>query len=95
MNNTWTEEQTQVSVKKQKKALCILLPFIAALVISLNILKDKFSENNIQQIIKDYCQSVDINSDELSIICNFESIDLEFTKDAYFFGCGSDEKCLS
>ena len=37
MNITWTEEQTQASVKKQKKALYILLPFIAALFISLNI----------------------------------------------------------
>ena len=95
MNITLTEEQTQVSVNKQKKALYILLPLIAVLFISVNILKDKFSENNIQQIIKEYCQGVSFNSDELSIICNFESIDLEFTKDAYFFGCGSDEKCLS
>ena len=41
MNNNWTEEQTNLSVIKQKKALYFLLPVLVVLLIYLNDLKDK------------------------------------------------------
>ena len=38
MSNNWTEEQTQSSVKRQKKALYIVIPIIATLILVISIL---------------------------------------------------------
>ena len=59
MNNNWTEEQTNLSVIKQKKALYFLLPVLVVLFIYLNDLKDKYFVSNMEDVIEEYCQDED------------------------------------
>ena len=59
MNNNWTEEQTNLSVIKQKKALYFLLPVLVVLFIYLNDLKDKYFVSNMEDVIEEYCQDTD------------------------------------
>jgi len=95
MNNTWTQEQTNKSVKKQKRALYILIPLIAVLVTYLNTLKDEFYVNNMQQVIEEFCQNVDNRNFYPSSFCNSESIQIENQGEIYLFSCENEDTCLS
>ena len=69
MNKTWTEEQTKESVKKQKKAVYIVLPIIAALYFSLRAIFGVWYEDEILQLIKLGYLSTDYTNDDLSDFC--------------------------
>ena len=77
MNNNWTEEQTNLSVIKQKKALYLLLPVLVVLFIYLNDLKDKYFVSNMEDVIEEYCQDADFRKYHSSSFCDIESIQIE------------------
>ncbi len=70
MNKTWTEEQTKESVKRQKKAVYIILPIIAALYFSLTAIFGVWYEDEIQQLIKLGYLSTDYTNEDLSDFCS-------------------------
>ena len=84
MNNTWSEEQTIESVKKQKKAVYIILPIIAALYFSLKAIFDILFEEEIQQIIQKGYLTTDYTREELSDFCLTYYNDLE---EVYLVAC--------
>ena len=77
MNKTWTEEQTKESVKRQKKAVYIILPIIAVLYFSLTAIFDVWYEDEIQQLIKLGYLSTDYTNEDLSDFCLTHYNDLD------------------
>ena len=69
MNKPWTEEQTKESVKRQKKAVYIILPIIAALYFSLKEIFGVWYEDEIQQLIKLGYLSTEYTNEDLSDFC--------------------------
>ena len=95
MNNTWTQDQTNQSVIKQKKALYILFPILFAVFIYLNSLKDKFYVSNMEDVIEEYCQDADFLKYHSSSFCDIESIQIENQGEIYIFSCENEDTCLS
>jgi len=95
MNNTWTQNQTNQSVIKQKKALYILFPILVAVFIYLNGLKDKFYVSNMEDVIEEYCQDADFLKYHSSSFCDIESIQIENQGEIYVFSCENEDTCLS
>lgn len=95
MNNTWTQDQTNQSVIKQKKALYILFPILVAVFIYLNSLKDKFYVSNMKDVIEEYCQDADFLKYHSSSFCDIESIQIENQGEIYVFSCENEDTCLS
>lgn len=95
MNNTWTQDQTNESVIKQKKALYILFPILVAVFIYLNSLKDKFYVSNMEDVIEEYCQDADFLKYHSSSFCDIESIQIENQGEIYVFSCENEDTCLS
>jgi len=95
MNNTWTQDQTNQSVIKQKKALYILFPILVAVFIYLNSLKDKFYVSNMEDVIEEYCQDADFLKYHSSSFCDIESIQIENQGEIYVFSCENEDTCLS
>ena len=95
MNNTWTQDQTNESVIKQKKALYILFPILVAIFIYLNGLKDRFYVSNMEDVIEEYCQDADFLKYHSSSFCDIESIQIENQGEIYVFSCENEDTCLS
>ena len=95
IDSTWSEEQTQISIQKQKKALFILIPIFAALFLYLNSVKDEFYVNNMQQVIEEFCENADYIKFSSSSFCNIESIQIENQGQIYLFNCENEDTCLS
>ena len=95
MNNTWTQDQTNQSVIKQKKALYILFPILVAVFIYLNSLKDRFYVSNMEDVIEEYCQDADLLKYHSSSFCDIESIQIENQGEIYVFSCENEDTCLS
>ena len=95
MNNTWTQNQTNKSVIKQKKALYILFPILVAVFIYLNGLKDRFYVSNMEDVIEEYCQDADFLKYHSSSFCDIESIQIENQGEIYVFSCENEDTCLS
>ena len=95
MNNTWTQNQTNKSVIKQKKALYILFPILVAVFIYLNGLQDRFYVSNMEDVIEEYCQDADFLKYHSSSFCDIESIQIENQGEIYVFSCENEETCLS
>lgn len=95
MNNTWTQDQTNQSVIKQKKALYILFPILVAVFIYLNSLKDRFYVSNMEDVIEEYCQDADFLKYHSSSFCDIESIQIENQGEIYVFSCENEDTCLS
>jgi len=95
MNNTWTQDQTNESVIKQKKALYILFPILVAIFIYLNGLKDRFYVSNMEDVIEEYCQDADFLKYHSSSFCDIESIQIENQGEIYVFSCDNEDTCLS
>ena len=95
MNNTWTQDQTNQSVIKQKKALYILFPILVAVFIYLNSLKDRFYVSNMEDVIEEYCQDADFLKYHSSSFCDIESIKIENQGEIYVFSCENEDTCLS
>ena len=95
MNNTWTQDQTNESVIKQKKALYILFPVLVAVFIYLSSLKDKFYVSNMEDVIEEYCQDADFLKYHSSSFCDIESIQIENQGEIYVFSCENEDTCLS
>ena len=69
MNKPWTEEQTKESVKRQKKAVYIILPIIAVLYFSLKAIFGVWYEDEVQQLIKLGYLSTEYTNEDLSDFC--------------------------
>ena len=95
MKNTWTQDQTNESVIKQKKALYILFPILVAVLIYLNGLKDKFYVSNMEDVIEEYCQDADFLKYHSSSFCDIESIQIENQGEIYVFSYENEDTCLS
>ena len=95
MNNTWTQDQTNQSVIKQKKALYILFPILVAVFIYLNGLKDRFYVSYMEDVIEEYCQDADFLKYHSSSFCDIESIQIENQGEIYVFSCENEDTCLS
>ena len=95
MNNTWTQDQTNQSVIKQKKALYILFPILVAVFIYLSSLKDRFYVSNMEDVIEEYCQDADFLKYHSSSFCDIESIQIENQGEIYVFSCENEDTCLS
>ena len=95
MNNTWTQDQTNQSVTKQKKALYILFPILVAVFIYLSSLKDKFYVSNMEDVLEEYCQDADFLKYHSSSFCDIESIQIENQGEIYVFSCENEDTCLS
>jgi len=95
MNNTWTQDQTNESVIKQKKALYILFPILVAVFIYHSSLKDKFYVSNMEDVIEEYCQDADFLKYHSSSFCDIESIQIENQGEIYVFSCENEDTCLS
>ena len=95
MSQIWTNEHTDESVKKQKKALYFVIPVIAALLIYLNLAKDDFYVGNMQQIIEQFCKGEDFSQIQLSNLCGSNGIEIKNKGEIYSFSCENEETCLS
>jgi hypothetical protein len=84
MNKPWTEEQTKESVKRQKKAVYIILPIIAALYFSFRAILGVWYEDEIQQLIKLGYLSTDYTKEDISDFCLTYYNDLE---EVYLVAC--------
>ena len=84
MNKPWTEEQTKESVKRQKKAVYIILPIIAVLYFSLKAIFGVWYEDEVQQLIKLGYLSTDYTNEDLSDFCLTHYNDLE---EVYLVAC--------
>ena len=84
MNKPWTEEQTKESVKRQKKAVYIILPIIAALYFSLKEIFGVWYEDEIQEFIKLGYLSTDYTKEDLSDFCLTYYNDLD---EVYLISC--------
>jgi len=69
VHNTWTEEQTIESVKKQKKALYILIPIIFVFILGLYFLFASLYQGEIEQLINMGYLSANFTKEELSNFC--------------------------
>ncbi len=95
MNSTWTEEETRLSVTKQKRVLFIILPIIVALFIYIGSLKDKYFVSNMQDAIEEFCHDADYIKFHSSSFCDINSIQIENQGEIYVFSCENEETCLS
>ena len=95
MNRSWTEEQTKLSVTKQKKALLILLPVIVALFLYIDSLKDKYFVSNMKDAIEEFCHDSDYIKFHSSSFCDINNIQIENKGEIYVFSCENEETCLS
>ena len=84
MNKPWTEEQTKESVKRQKKAVYIILPIIAVLYFSLKAIFGVWYEDETQQLIKLGYLSTEYTNEDLSDFCLTHYNDLE---EVYLVAC--------
>ena len=72
MSNNWTEEQTQSSVKRQKKALYIAIPIIATLVLVIATLVPSESYKlQIQYLIDEGYIDNDFTDKDLAKACHY------------------------
>ena len=87
MKNTWTEEQTKESVKRQKKAVYIILPIIAVLYFSLKAIFDILFEEEIQQIIQKGYLTTEYTNEDLSDFCltHYNDIDKVYSVACFWF----------
>ena len=69
MNKTWTEEQTKESVKRQKKALYIVLPIFLVFIAGLYFLFASWYQGEIEQLINMGYLSANFTKEELSNFC--------------------------
>ena len=95
MNEIWTDESTNESVKKQKKVLYFVIPVIAALLIYLNLVKDDLYAGNMQQVIEQLCKSEDFNKIQLSNLCSSNGLEIKNKGEIYTFSCENEETCMS
>ena len=95
MNRSWTEEQTKLSVTKQKKALIVILPVIVALLLYIDNLKEKYFVSNMQDVIEEFCHDADYIKFHSSSFCDINSIQIENQGEIYVFSCENEETCLS
>ena len=95
MNRFWTEEQTKLSVTKQKKALFVILPVIVALLLYIDNLKEKYFVSNMQDVIEEFCHDADYIKFHSSSFCDINSIQIENQGEIYVFSCENEETCLS
>ena len=95
MNRSWTEEQTKLSVTKQKKALFVILPVIVALLLYIDNLKEKYFVSNMQDVIEEFCHDADYIKFHSSSFCDINSIQIENQGQIYVFSCENEETCLS
>ena len=95
MNRSWTEEQTKLSVTKQKKALFVILPVIVALFLYIGSLKDKYFASNMQDAIEEFCHDADYIKFHSFSFCDINSIQIENQGEIYVFSCENEETCLS
>ena len=95
MNRSWTEEQTKLSVTKQKKALFVILPVIVALLLYIDNLKEKYFVSNMQDVIEEFCHDADYIKFHSSSYCDINSIQIENQGEIYVFSCENEETCLS
>ena len=95
MNRSWTEEQTKLSVTKQKKALFVILPVIVALLLYIDNLKEKYFVSNMQDVIEEFCHDADYIKFHSSSFCDINSIQIENQGEIYVFSCENEETCLS
>ena len=95
MNRSWTEEQTKLSVTKQKKALFVILPVIVALLLYMGNLKEKYFISNMQDAIEEFCHDADYIKFHSSSFCDINSIQIENQGQIYVFSCENEETCLS
>ena len=95
MNRSWTEEQTKLSVTKQKKALFVILPVIVALLLYIDNLKEKYFVSNMQDDIEEFCHDADYIKFHSSSFCDINSIQIENQGEIYVFSCENEETCLS
>ena len=95
MNRSWTEEQTKLSVTKQKKALFVILPVIFALLLYMGNLKEKYFVSNMQDVIEEFCHDADYIKFHSSSFCDINSIQIENQGQIYVFSCENEETCLS
>ena len=95
MNRSWTEEQTKLSVTKQKKALFVILPVIVALLLYIDNLKEKYFVSNMQDVIEEFCHNADYIKFHSSSFCDINSIQIENQCEIYVFSCENEETCLS
>ena len=95
MNRSWTEEQTKLSVTKQKKALFVILPVIVALLLYIDNLKEKYFVSNMQDVIEEFCHDADYIKFHSSSFCDINSIQIENQGEIYVFICENEETCLS
>jgi len=95
MNSTWTEEQTKLSVTKQKKALFIILPVIVALFIYIGSLKEKYFVSSMQDAIEEFCDDANYIKFHSSSFCDINSIQIENQGEIYVFSCENEETCMS
>ena len=77
MNKTWTEEQTKESVKRQKKALYIVLPIFLVFIVGLYFLFTSWYQGEIEQLINMGYLSANFTKEELSNFCLTHYNDLE------------------
>ena len=95
MNEIWTDESTNESIKKQKKALYFVIPVIAALLIYLNLVKDDLYAGNMQQVIEQLCKSEDFNKIQLSNLCSSNGLEIKNKGEIYTLRCEKEETCMS
>ena len=95
MNRSWTEEQTKLSVTKQKKALFVILPVIVTLFLYIGSLKDNYFVSNMQDAIEEFCHDADYVKFHSSSFCDINSIQIENQGEIYVFSCENEETCLS
>ena len=95
MNRSWTEEQTKLSVTKQKKALFVILPVIVAILLYIDNLKEKYFVSNMQDVIEEFCHDADYIKFHSSSFCDINSIQIENQGEIYVFSCENEETCLS
>ena len=69
MNNTWTKEQTITSVKKQKKALYVVLPILFVFIAGLYYLITSIYQAETQLLIQMGYLGENFTKEELSDFC--------------------------
>jgi len=79
MKKKWTKEQTQESVKKQKKALYITIPIIAVISFFSITSTNKLIEREIQRMIELGHINPNYTQMDLMQFCNYaDDIDVDF-----------------
>ena len=95
MNRSWTEEQTKLSVTKQKNALFVILPVIVALFLYIASLKEKYFASNMQDTLEEFCHDADYIKFHSFSFCDINSIQIENQGEIYELSCENEETCLS